>query len=73
MGALRLDDTADVAWLLAVQEVVVWLSGLGGRGWHRWLRGGRLIHATSSKTWHKRRCQERHNGGEEERQGLWRG
>ena len=37
MGALRLDDTADVAWLVAVQEVMVWLSGLGGRRWCRWL------------------------------------
>ena len=37
MGALRLDDVANVAWLLAVQEVVVWLSGLGGRRWRRWL------------------------------------
>ena len=37
MGALWLDDAADVAWLLAVQEVVVWLSGLGGWRWRRWL------------------------------------
>ena len=37
MGALWLDDVADVAWLLAVQEVMVWLSGLGGRRWRRWL------------------------------------
>lgn len=35
------------------------------------LRGGRLILAASSETWHERRCQERHNGGEEERQGFW--
>ena len=37
MGALRLDDAADVAWLLIVQEVMVWLSGLGGRRWRQWL------------------------------------
>ena len=37
MGTLRLDDAADVAWLLTMQEVVVWLSGLGGRRWRRWL------------------------------------
>ena len=37
MGTLWLDDAADVAWLLIVQEVVVWLSGLGGRRWRRWL------------------------------------
>jgi len=37
VGALWLEDVADVAWLLAVQEVVVWLSGLGGWRWRRWL------------------------------------
>ena len=37
MGTLRLDDAADVALFLAMQEVMVWLSGLGGRRWRRWL------------------------------------
>lgn len=53
MGALWLDNAADIAWLPGMQEVVVWLSGLGARRWRLWLmaaaRGDAIIVATQGK------------------------